>query len=305
MLISPFKYHCQYGTKPASISLQFTLLIQFGHLDDVYPQMNYSQISDAIPPAQADHFPARFAFSIHKGGSTLMFNMIRDACAATNVPAISFPDLFFREGIFDHEWRNDRQLLEYVVPGRIYYGFRYLPEVLRDPVVQLRHRKSVLLVRDPRDALVSQYYSWGRHDKSHRLPDKNQEKWQSALNGAGQLSIDDYVLQSAPMYLKRFTVYQEHLFSDNLLLRRYEEVYYDKQRFLRDIFGHLQLAVDDTVISQVAARHDIRPTEEDPSNHIRQGAPGDHRRKLRPETINRLNNQFRDVCRGYGYDLGG
>lgn len=267
--------------------------------------MDYSQISDSFPPTKSDHLPACFAFSIHKGGSTLMYNMIRDVCAEANIPAISFPDLFFQEGIFDHEWCNDRQLLEYVVPGRIYYGFRYLPEVLRDPAVQVRRRKSVLLVRDPRDALVSQYYSFGRPDKSHHPPDRNLEQWQSMIKLGEQSNIDDYVLTSAHLLRDRLIVYKDHLLSDNLLLRRYEQIYYDKQRFVRDIFGHFQLAVDETIFSRVATRHDIRPTEENPANHIRQGTPGDHRRKLRPETIAKLNDQFRDVCQWYGYDLDG
>ena len=99
-----------------------------------------------------------FAFSIHKAGSTLMHEMIRDVCAARNIPAISLPDLFFNQGILDHEWAYDPKVLKDIYAGRVYYGFRHLPPILMGPEVKTLMQKSVLLIRDPRDILVSQFF---------------------------------------------------------------------------------------------------------------------------------------------------
>ena len=60
----------------------------------------------------ANQIYTSFAFSIHKAGSTLMHEMIRDVCAARNIPAISLPDQFFNQGILDHEWAYDPKVLK-------------------------------------------------------------------------------------------------------------------------------------------------------------------------------------------------
>lgn len=248
-------------------------------------------------------FPACFAFSIHKAGSTLMNNMIADACVASRIPAINIPYILFKEGMKDHHWRGDRQLLEFFGDGRIYYGFRFLPEVLLEPEVHLRRSKSVLLVRDPRDALVSQFYSFGGRNISHRLPPKYAEKFLESWEKTKHLAIDQYVLSSAPQHLKELLAYKDGLDPDNVLLCRYEQAYFDKRTFLGGIFDHFSIPVPAEILDRVAARHDVRPESEDPTKHIRKGTPGDYREKLRPETIARLNDIFRDICRWYGYEL--
>jgi hypothetical protein len=98
-------------------------------------------------------------------------------------------------------------------------------------------------------------------------------------------------------------MYQSSLDFSLVLLRHYEEIYFDKRTFLTDIFAHFGVSVPIEVIEKVAAQNDIRPAKEDISKHIRKGTPGDHREKLRYETIAKLNNIFRDICRFYGYDL--
>ena len=161
----------------------------------------------------------------------------------------------------------------------------------------------MLLVRDPRDALVSQYYSYGGKHISHRLPNKNKELFLKQFESNEDLEIDEYVLHVAGNYLKKLTTYQSSLDFNRVLLRRYEEIYFDKRTFLVDIFAHFGLSVPIEVIEQVAAQNDIRPVEEDISKHIRKGTPGDHREKLKTKTIAKLNDIFRDTCYWYGYDL--
>ena len=242
-----------------------------------------------------------FAFSIHKAGSTLMHEMIRDVCAARNIPAISLPDLFFHEGIPDHEWAYDPKVLKGIYAGRVYYGFRYLPPILMGPEVKTLMQKSVLLIRDPRDILVSQFFSFGRPNGSHCLPSNKAAS--NHHKHAQACEIDQYVLDSAPLLLSKFTAYKDHLLSEHPRVYQYETIYFEKQQFLQSIFDQFQIEVPATVVKQVAELHDVRPTVEDPSKHIRQGAPGDHRRKLRPDTIAQLNEQFRDIGQSFGYDL--
>jgi hypothetical protein len=246
-------------------------------------------------------FPARFAFSIHKCGSSLMNAMIHAACKQAKVPALSIPDTFFLEGL-DESWSRDPSLLPLIDEGRIYFGFRYLPPIFFQPGF-LKGRKSVLLVRDPRDALVSEYYSFGGKHLSHKQPTKNVEGFREKLDSTKHMEIDEYVLMRAAELLIKLTSYREHLDFDNALLRRYEDIYFDKEQFLADIFSHFRIDVPANIIAKVAAANDVRPESEDPSKHIRKGTPGDHREKLAPETIASLNDTFRDAARFFGYDL--
>lgn len=248
-------------------------------------------------------FPACFAFSIHKAGSTLMHKMIAEACNRCSIPSLSIPDTLFLEGVKDREWQADEGILDLVEEGRLYYGFRYLPAAFLDPRLGLRQRRSVLLVRDPRDALVSEFFSFGGKHVSHRAPDKNAESFRKDLEATAGLDLDEYVIQSARFHLAKLEAYRSALDLSTVMLRRYEDIYFDKHRFLREIFSHLQIAADPDVIRDVAAANDIRPSMEDLSKHIRKGAPGDHREKLKPETISRLNDVFRVTCRNFGYDL--
>lgn len=252
---------------------------------------------------QPGDFAACFAFSIHKAGSTLMHNMIAQVCAEANIPALNIPAILFREGIADQDWRDDNSLLELIVPGRVYYGYRYLPEILQRSEAGIKECKSVLLVRDPRDALVSEYFSYGGKHITHKLPDKNSEQFIKSKEANKSLDIDRYVLTSAGNHLKKLQDYKNYLDFDHVLLRRYEQIFFDKHRFLADIFDHFDIAVPADILARVAEKNDVRPQSEDQTKHIRKGTPGDYREKLQPDTIAKLNDRFQEICRWYGYDL--
>src|SRR5690606_1703897 len=98
-------------------------------------------------------FPACFAFSIHKAGSSLMHSMIAAACKQAHIPAISIPDILFLEGLLEKDWERDQGITHALTDGRVYIGFRAMPSLLKGAESPLHGRKSVLLVRDPRDAL--------------------------------------------------------------------------------------------------------------------------------------------------------
>ena len=264
--------------------------------------VDYQEIFARTRPGAGD-FEQCYAFSIHKAGSTLMHKMIGEVCNAAGIPAISIPDILFKEGLTEKGWESEPQIGALIGPGRVYYGYRYLPQFLVDADPDLRTRPTVLLVRDPRDALVSQYFSFGGKHLSHRLPDKNKEQFIERNSRTADLEIDEYVLQAGRNYLKKMQSYRDALDLDSILMRRYEDIYFDKRGFLGEIFTTFRLPVAADILDSVAARNDIRPDAEQTGKHIRKGAPGDHREKLRPETIARLNDLFHDTCKDYGYDL--
>lgn len=243
-----------------------------------------------------------YAFSIHKAGSSLMHKMIADVSNYSKIPSVSIPDLLFKEGISD-EWQSDISMSLFFERGRIYYGFRNLPKFMTGENFSLTNKKAVLLVRDPRDALVSQYYSLSGKYISHQLPQKNSEVFIERLQKTASLSIDDYVLQAAPNHLNKLKEYRLGLNFNNVLLKNYENIYYDKINFLSEIFSHFELDVDKEIILRVALQNDIRPDSEDITKHIRKGTPGDYKEKLCSTTICKLNELFKDEVKWFGYSF--
>lgn len=263
--------------------------------------VDYAGISARLEPRGG--FPACFALSIHKAGSTLMNNMISAACQRREIPCANIPNILFNESVRDSEWTRDHSLASLFEDGRVYVGFRSLPEFFEASSI-LQQRQSVLLVRDPRDALVSQYFSFGGKHVSHALPAKGAEKFASRWESTAHLNIDAYVMEMAGNYLAKLTAYKTALDSKRTLLRRYEDIFFRKARFLADIFRHFGIDIPEEVTREVARKFDVRPAQERVGQHIRKGTPGDHREKLQPETIEQLNKLFGPVCRDFGYQLG-
>lgn len=262
--------------------------------------MSYEWLLQRIPTEEGAFDPC-FAFSVHKSGSSLMHSMIGATCRRATIPAVTVPDLMFNAGLIDDGWMADATLLPIFQRNQIFYGFRNLPSILTRPESRIRQRRFVLLVRDPRDALVSQYFSFGRKKSSHAAPKVNAEAYMERINAVQDTEIDTYVLGAAEHLNRKLIEYRTYLNFDLGEVRRYEDIYFDKQGFLTDIFRHFEIEIDPRIVADVAREHDIRPAREDDTKHIRKGTPGDHRDKLAPQTIGKLNDIFRETGAFYGY----
>ena len=243
--------------------------------------------------ARRGDFPRCFAFGLHGSGSSLLHSMVHRTCTASGIPAINIPDRMVLQGLRD-AWPGNRETLDLIDDGRVHYGFRQLPVIFKDPVAKVRDSRAVLLVRDPRDALVSRYFATGG-----RLapPFPTIE----GGNGAGQdgqvLDIDAFVLFKAGELRERMLDYRAFLDFDAVLLRRYEDVRHDGRAFIEEVFDHFGLQVRRAVLDRVAAAHRL------PRRQDMQRAKGNHRLALRAETIARLDEIFDGVAELYGYDL--
>ena len=124
-----------------------------------------------------------FIFAYIKSGSTLLNNMITCYCQALGIPTFSLFNSAFDSGVPTHEIMKDANIC-FNKEGIIYTGFRHYPSFELD----LKGIKCVLLVRDPRDMLVSLYYSIV---KSHVIP-KNYEPLRESRQLASQQTIDKF-----------------------------------------------------------------------------------------------------------------
>jgi hypothetical protein len=204
---------------------------------------------------------------------------------------MSLYDQAFNQGVATGQIAGDAEKL-ISEPGRIYLGFRHYPQFeFRIPP----HSKTILLVRDPRDILVSLYFSV-KH--SHAL--KNESIVRSNFD-ANIMSIDEFVIEKAQSIFGIFQSYHANLVNGASKVYRYEDVVFGKISWLRNMIETLELPINKRVIKKIAKGHDVKPLKEDITKHVRSVIPGDHTRKLEAATIYQLNQIFSSILKTYNY----
>lgn len=178
-----------------------------------------------------------------------------------------------------------------------------------------RRPRVIFHLRDPRDILVSEYFSLGfiHGDQNFASAAKDmREKIQS-----GSFTIDDYVIHSAREgsgffgqsgLCERMTDHlaagiaqcDEHRLP--YLVVRYEDMVLDFPRWATSVLNFMQLSsLRDVAIDRFQKEFDIKAVEERGQlmQHKRAIIPGDYRTKLRPDTIAELNRLFDPILSKY------
>lgn len=175
---------------------------------------------------------------------------------------------------------------------------RLLIEPVCDPDF-LRERTAVFLVRDPRDILVSEYYSFGYTHGLSQVEDLRREQIRKRAE-IQDLSLDDYVLSAAPQQRNWFNqIHELEVICDRSVILRYEDMVESFDTFLEA--ARKLLPISDSVAEEMYRRS--RPKKkEDQSSHRRSGKTQGFRAKLKTQTIANLNQQFWTVLLRFGYE---
>lgn len=160
----------------------------------------------------------------------------------------------------------------------------------------------VFVIRDPRDVLTSLYFSTAY---SHGLPaDRAKgERFLANRQSVREMTVDDYVMREMGKYSARYRAYMRALEDKpNVHIAKYEDMIADFPGWLDGILSFCSLTIGDEQRDKlIAAANGSRNPKENKSRHKRQVIPGDHRRKLKPETIDALNADLADILAQYGY----
>ena len=248
-------------------------------------------------PAAIDAF---FIFGIHKCGSSLLNKLMVDICRINQIPDVPIPELAFEQSIPTEAWDNCADLNSTILDGYCHRGYRHFPMFLAENKI-LNQRKKILLVRDPRDAIISAYFSFA---KSHILPESGKllDDMLKTRENMNRTKIESFCVAQAPGVKAAFDRFHDYLNNDELLkVYRYEDVIFDKENWIKDILNYLGLTLKPVQIQRIAERHNIVPQAENASQHIRKVKPGDHVEKLTPECIARLNELLAPVLDRYNY----
>lgn len=240
-------------------------------------------------------------FTLHKCASIYAAEVVASLARDAGLAPIDFEAYFWVGGKADcyplkAEGRGGHL---YKKTGLFYGPFR----VYHDGVPNLDDFKIILMLRDPRDMLVSHYFSVAY---SHGVPHGNAaEKEYLLARRAEALAkpIDDYVLELAPIFAERYETYARELLGrPNVLYLKYEEMIGDFDAWLKRILDFTGWPPREETLARLraSARRGENPSE-DVSQHRRQALPGDHKRKLKPETAERLADIFAPSLEPLGY----
>lgn len=258
-------------------------------------------------PETTSSAPSTYLVGVKKGGSTLMAKVMRDLEPFSDRPFFEYPSVAFKDGLpwfrtvddIDGSLRRN---------GYIYGVFRWLPENdlfdlgTMDEDTSKRKARFVSLFRDPRDILTSLYFS---DAKSHAIPASGPLRAQMLKNREDleQIGLDDYVLQKAPSYLRHYyRTLQVETMPDTTVLR-YEDIIYDKKLLVSTVAEGMGCDLPAAELDRIATKHDQIPDAENEDRHIRQVHPGNFRKKLKPETIEKLNDIFSVILNKLNYDI--
>lgn len=254
-----------------------------------------------LPESKKPDTDSVFFMSVHKSGSTLLNNVVKDLCASLDLSFVDIQSFFFNSGIPDNNIPTDTSEI-FKPKGYVYSGFRYFPHQYE--INPIDSCKLILLLRDPRDAVVSQYFSI---TKSHPMPgnkhsgelfDHMKERRQSY----SKMDIDEFCIQEIEGFIKKLETYDSLIKGhDNYRVFQYEEVIYLKKKWILNMLNFLEWKLEPGEALRIARKFDQFPSAEDVNSHIRQVHPGNFRTKLKKETIAHINKKYRDVLMRFHY----
>jgi hypothetical protein len=250
-----------------------------------------------IPETERPDQPSSVLLTMHRAGSKIAGRLIGIVHAHGGMPEV---DLALMAG--KHGERAETFLLAHQnllsLKGR-YFGPLRFPTVAK--LGDYNDNRVILHVRDPRDCLVSKYFS---NAFSHELPKPADARAQflEMRKETLETPIDAFCLRAAKSYLGQF----ERLFEiakshPDVLRSRYEDMIANPVLWARRIARFAKVEMTPELKAAITKAAAFRVDKEDVNRDRRQVQPGDHLRKLKPETIAELTRIFRRPLKRFGY----
>lgn len=182
--------------------------------------------------------------------------------------------------------------------GVLYGPFRFFV-----PVPCMEDYKIILMLRDPRDIIVSNYYSTAFSHPIPINPDK-QKVYLARRNRVLKMTVEEYALDQADFWRRRLELYAERLLPrDNVTFLKYEDMILHTDKWFSELSTGLEITLtpkDKKIIDEMGGFGS--DCTEDASSHIRKAIPGDYKNKLSYETQEILNTRLASVLRSFNYE---
>jgi hypothetical protein len=248
--------------------------------------------------------PSILHFSLNKAATQYTKRVLNQVAASNDLVNVHLNGYAFHSDFpyLDQLSAADMQQYQYLFQpkGYCYSVFGGMIEGIE----RLSDYLVVWMIRDPRDILVSSYYSTAY---SHPRPNKRSNKlddFDSKRQLAQQISVDEYVVRESEHLLKVYNRYTELLLSNHptCYITKYEEMVSDHEEWLMRLLDYCQLTISGELKHRLLQQHQhMRPKGEDQQSHMRKGVAGDFKEKLQPASIDFLNERFAAILTRFDY----
>ena len=232
--------------------------------------------------------------TVHRCASQYILSIIKKLIADSDKKHIDVGSYFWRGG---KPYREPEKVFE--KHGYIFgpfYGFD--EEEFTVPIPNLDDFKIFLMLRDPRDILTSFYFHHGY--ELYDNPAKEEVIMKRSRDTLNK-TIDDWVIEKSAILKYRYKAYLDIAEKPNVLLLKYEDMIKDFNGWLDKLSGFLNVNVSAGILNNIRQKADFSVQKEKVDAHKRQVAPGDHKRKLKEETIGILNSEFGEILSKLSY----
>lgn len=252
-------------------------------------------------PAPGSDQQSVLAFSMAKAGSTLLFNLLHDLAPLAGLAYFSAEDALWELAGGPDGLRYDPSGL-FREAGYCYGGFRIFPTY---PIPLLESAPSVLLLRDPKDMMVSNYFS---NAFSHRPPTEDEtspayQRFMQRRERIQNTDINQYVRTILGNYQKMLASYRGLWHRDGVKVFRYEDIINRKREWIDEILAHYGWRIADEAVDEIITRYNVFPDAEQPDAHVRQVSPGNYRNHLDEQTVKTINTALGEDLHAFGYPV--
>lgn len=261
----------------------------------------------------------RFAFGIHRGGSTILGKICREVATQAQVPleilgnSQKQPTLFGEIG--------DDGASSYVVDqtGKriIYSGMPELKANISNWEIRsnsffapIRNAKyfpveffneadcGILNIRDPRDCMTSGYYGFLLLHGNKLEDQAKQQMYEAGIDSY----VTDQLLERFETKLNDYIDLINSINSSRFAILKYETMVCDFSKWFKIFCQKLDFNYSELENIEKSLAENFKPVQkEDVYKHKRQMLPGDYKAKLKLETINLINERLKDQLEFFGY----
>ena len=278
------------------------------YLKEVNLQKKFSVELDLIKGRHHNQnkHPSIIHFSLNKAATQYTRQLLKQCAVENGMVPVNIHGYAFNTNFpyLDHLSAEEMDKYQHIFkPNGILYS---VFGGMIDAISELEKYKIVLMVRDFRDLLVSEYYSTAY---SHIAPDIQGNKYDLFIERKAKVresAIDEYAVAESDRIYNTLLRYKTLLIDKypNVYVTKYEEMINDFRSWLDNLLDNCQLNVRHDFFESLLERNErIRPKDEDIHRHIRRGESGEYKEKLKPETIEFLNAKFSPMLLTFGYEL--
>jgi len=251
----------------------------------------------------------KFITLTHKAASMYIFFILKKICLQSNILIIDHNEIsiFNKKQTENERVSADDIFTTNCFKNKMYFGGRggpYLVELFKK---NLKFYKGIFIVRDPRDLIISRYFSakYSHNPYTVDIKEKRKVLDKLSINDGISLTIQDFEKTTAQYVFLWLKYYKDK----NIKILKYEDLVENSQNFFLNIIDHLELNVSVDLVKKIVQNNsfqsltDRKRGTEDISSHLRKGVVGDWKNHFNSDHLSLIYSlpYCKKILSGYGY----